>query len=167
MFLPPQTKSTGERWGVGVKILHPGDSPRSLSGSGPRRPSTCPLKVDASAGLLYLPGWSFYFSLNSNTHLLKPHWGGGHLSVGTPLPWSRTSHLYKWTSGAWLHADPRLQGQSLVEMSGRKGGEYVQTSLPLTLAGHLAEGPPEFAEGRRAGSGEVGCSRIARRPALL
>lgn len=51
--------------------------------------------------------------------------------------------------------------------AGRKGGEYVQTSLPLTLAGHLAEGPPEFAEGRRAGSGEVGCSRMARRPALL
>lgn len=40
------------------------------------------------------------------------------------------------SSGAWLHAGPRLQGQCLVGMLGReKGGECVQTSLPLTLAG--------------------------------
>ena len=40
----------------------------------------------------------------------------------------------------------------------RKGGKCMQTSLPLTVAGRPAEGPPVFAEGRRAGSGEVGAA---------
>ena len=71
MFLPPQSKFC---------ILR--GSPCALSASGPLRASACPLKANASAGLLHLPGWHFYFSLNSNTHLLELHRGWGGSPVG-------------------------------------------------------------------------------------
>lgn len=165
----PRLNPPGRSWGGGSKFCILRDSPRSSSGSGPRRASACPLKVDASAGLLHLPGWHFYFSLNSNTHLLKHHRGGGVTYRWGPLCLGAEQIICtNGPSGAWLHAGPRLQGQCQWRcQAGRKGGECVQTSLLLTLAGHLAEGPPEFAEGRRAGSGEVGCSGMARCPTLL
>lgn len=75
--------------------------------------------------------------------------------MGAPSPCSRTSLPYKWT----VSPVPVCKGSAWWRcQAARKGGECMQTSLPLTVAGRPAEGPPVFAEGRRAGSGEVGAA---------